>query len=228
MPDHQAIYARHAKRYDELVSREDHVHSILPALQRIRPLDGLDVVELGAGTGRLSCLMAPHVQSLCILDASVHMLRRAIAKFTSSGWHNWRAVAADHRDLPVGNSCADIVVSGWSVCYLATGAPAAWQADLARALQEMKRVVRSGGTILLLETLGTGHTEPQRVLDEYYAYLEGQGFASTWIRTDYRFTSLAEAEELTRFFFGDELAARVGERKWVILPECTGIWWQQL
>ena len=37
--------------------------------------------------------------------------------------------------------------------------------------------------------------------------------------------SLDEAEELTRFFFGDELAARVVEKEWLILPECTGIWW---
>jgi hypothetical protein len=51
------------------------------------------------------------------------------------------------------------------------------------------------------------------------------GFKSTWIRTDYRFASLDEAEALTRFFFGDELAARVVANEWVILPECTGIWW---
>ena len=39
------------------------------------------------------------------------------------------------------------------------------------------------------------------------------------------FESLAEAEELARFFFGDDMADKVLEEKWVILPECTGIWW---
>ncbi|MCC7207638.1 MAG: class I SAM-dependent methyltransferase, partial [Anaerolineae bacterium] len=50
-------------------------------------------------------------------------------------------------------------------------------------------------------------------------------FGSTWVRTDYRFASLAEAERLTRFFFGDALADEVVRRKWVTLPECTGLWW---
>ena len=69
-------------------------------------------------------------------------------------------------------------------------------------------------------------------LADYYTFLQQAGFSSTWIRTDYRFESLAEAESLTRFFFGDELArtleqqcAAVVENGWVILPECTGIWW---
>ena len=52
-----------------------------------------------------------------------------------------------------------------------------------------------------------------------------QGFAYTWIRTDFKFESLAEAAALNRFFFGDEMAQRVIDNNWVILPECTGIWW---
>jgi hypothetical protein len=91
----------------------------------------------------------------------------------------------------------------------------------------MRRVLRPGGTIVVLETLGTGHETPQRLdsLDAYFCYLEEGGFSSTWIRTDYQFVSLDEAEELTRFFFGEDLAAQVTERGQLTLPECTGIWW---
>jgi hypothetical protein len=60
----------------------------------------------------------------------------------------------------------------------------------------------------------------------YYAWLEREhGFSSTWIRTDYRFELVPEAQESTQFFFGDELADRIGQENWAILPECTGIWW---
>ena len=83
--------------------------------------------------------------------------------------------------------------------------------------------------IIMLETLGTGRETPQppnSVLAEYYRWLEhDQGFSAQWIRTDYRFESLDEAVQLTRFFFGDELATTVAAKKWTILPECTGIWW---
>ena len=41
---------------------------------------------------------------------------------------------------------------------------------------------------------------------------------------DYRFGSVAEAEELTEFFFGTSLVERLISTKPVILPECTGVW----
>jgi hypothetical protein len=93
----------------------------------------------------------------------------------------------------------------------------------------MKRVLRPGGTVIILETLGTGCESPHPPSDAlaaYYALLEEEhGFSATWIRTDYRFASLSEAEDLTRFFFGDGLADRVAREGLVTLPECTGIWW---
>jgi ubiquinone/menaquinone biosynthesis C-methylase UbiE len=227
MPDYQEIYCRHAAEYDRLVACEDYEHHILPALQQIRPLKGLDVVELGAGTGRLSCLLAPLVESLTMLDASQHMLDVATAKLERSGLQRWQARVADHRDLPVGDGVADLAISAWSVCHLVVEDPERTAVALAEALGEMRRVLRPGGSIVLLETLGTGHTTPTQLdkLAGYYATLEAAGFCSTWIRTDYQFASLAEAEALTRFFFGEELAARVVENDWVVLPECTGIWW---
>ncbi len=227
MPDDRAIYSQHAAEYDRLVVCEDYQDHILPALQRIRSLEGLDVVELGAGTGRLSCLLAPLVGRLTMLDASQHMLDVATAKLARSGLQHWQARVADHRKLPVEDGVADLAISGWSVCYLVVEDPQHTRAALDETLGEMRRVLRPGGSIVLLETLGTGYTTPTPPdkLAEYYAYLETAGFASTWIRTDYQFASLAEAEALTRFFFGEELAARVVENDWVVLPECTGIWW---
>ena len=92
----------------------------------------------------------------------------------------------------------------------------------------MKRVLRPCGMIMILEGLVWG-TETPRPTDAWAAYhtcLEKEyGFSSTWIRTDYGFESLAEAQELTRFFGGDEPADRVSRENWVIVPECSGIWW---
>ena len=93
----------------------------------------------------------------------------------------------------------------------------------------MKRVLRPGGTVIIVETLGTGSEEPHpptEALAAYYALLEREhGFSRIWIRTDYRFASLPEAEDLTRFFFDDDLADRVATEELVVLPECTGIWY---
>jgi hypothetical protein len=92
----------------------------------------------------------------------------------------------------------------------------------------MARIVRPGGTIILLETLGTNRQTPRPPTPElatFFDWLENaHGFRRTWIRTDYRFASLQEAVELTRFFFGDEMADDIQARGSPVVPECTGIW----
>jgi hypothetical protein len=63
-------------------------------------------------------------------------------------------------------------------------------------------------------------------LEAYFDWLAKSGFERGWIRTDYRFESLDEAVELSSFFFGQEMGAKVRENGWRVLPECTGIWWK--
>jgi len=230
MSDHfQDIYANHADRYEALVRREDYQGNILKALQEIRPLAELDVVEMGAGTGRLTLLLAPLVNSIRAFDGSQPMLDVTVDKLQQSGLANWDAEVADNRALPVADGTVDLSIQGWSFGHFCGWYPDTWRDEIGKAVHEMKRVLRPGGTAIILETLGTGRETPQAPTDgltAYYAWLEHeQGFSATWIRTDYQFDSLGEADALTRFFFGDELADAVVRNKWVILPECTGIWW---
>ncbi len=240
MPDLKDIYARQAGLYDELVAREDYQHNLMAAINRVRPVAGLDVVELGAGTGRLTCMLAPLAKSVRAFDASPAMLAVAAAKLmatpkTAPGGQpqgnraaNWQLRVADHLRLPVADAVADLALAGWSLCYAALDHPDRWRETLTQALDEMRRVLRPGGTCLIIETLGTGYETPHPpgILKDYLAYLTEAGFQTDWIRTDYRFESLAEAERLTRFFFGDELAEQTAREQWQILPECTGLWWK--
>ena len=229
MPDHREIYRHQASEYEFLVSREDYQKNLPRALGRIRPFAGRDVVELGAGTGRLTCMMAPYAHTILVSDISPHMLDLATAKLQKTSLHNWTVTVADNRALPVANRVADISLAGWSLGYYTGWHAESWRKEIGQALAEMKRVLRPRGTVVILETLGTGSEVPAPPTDElttYYAWLEKEhGFSSTWIRTDYRFESLSEAQEATRFFFGDEFAERIDRQNRVILPECTGIWW---
>jgi ubiquinone/menaquinone biosynthesis C-methylase UbiE len=229
LPDYRRIYDAQADLYEQLVSREDHAGNIWRALGQIRSFDGLDVVELGAGTGRLTCMLAPVVRTIRALDISQHMLHAARAKLAQTGLQNWQVTLADNRRLPLAEGIADVSIAGWSLGHLTSWHPETWRHEIGAVLAQMARVLRPGGMIILLETLGTGQTSPRPPHDgltAYYNLLEKErGFASTWIRTDYRFQSLDEAEVLTRFFFGDELADRVIQEGLILLPECTGIWW---
>lgn len=230
MPDYEWIYRQRAAEYDALVTREDYQRNILRTLRQIRPLHGLDVVEMGAGTGRLTRLIAPHARSIAAFDASKAMLDVAAGKLPYLPARNWLLAVADNCCLPARDGIADICVSGWSFGHATGWYPDSWRKVIRLAVAQMIRVLRPGGTAIILETLGTGREMPEPPTDalaEYYRLLEEEhDFRSRWIRTDYRFESVEEAERLARFFFGDALADRVARERLAILPESTGVWYR--
>jgi ubiquinone/menaquinone biosynthesis C-methylase UbiE len=224
------IYQSEGDRYEALIAREDFQGNIRRAIDEIISVDGLDVLDLGAGTGRLTLMLAPRAKSIRAFDASAEMLRVCRERLIAGGLSNWQVDVADHRQLPVRDHSADLVVSGWSVSYLAVWDQAHGTSELDIWLDEMKRVLRPGGMIILLESLGTGNEEPIRLehVESTYQWLDANSFQNKWIRSDYRFESVDEAADLAGFFFGSDMAVRIREKRSNILPECTGVWWKNI
>jgi SAM-dependent methyltransferase len=227
------IFQQYADQYEQLTAHEDYEGNLYAALTAIRSFDQIDVAEWGAGAGRVSALIAPHARSIFAGDLHPHMLHIAAAKYRRHTHLRWQVMAMEHRRAPLPDRVADIALAGWTLCYLGRKyCGETWQQQLTQAIDEMQRVLRPGGTIIIIETLGTGETEPRPMADwfaEYFDFLENSlGFQSTWIRTDLKFDSLDQAAELVSFFFGDEWADKVRDNNWIILPECTGIWWKEV
>ena len=228
--DHEQVYAEQTRRYDRLISREDADRAIPRAIEAVVDPAGLDVIDLGAGTGRLARLLAPKARSVVLLDRSGEMLETAAAGLHEAGHQNWTVRVADQRSLPLADRCADLVVSGWSICYVASSNRPDHRANLAAAMREIERVLRPGGAAVVFETLGTGFTEPSPPgsLADYFRLLEEEhGFDHRSIRTDYRFASPEEARDLSGFFFGEEVFHALGGDDGTVLPECTGVWWRK-
>ena len=228
MVNFKRIYRTRAADYDRMIGREDYQGNILQALQAIVSLSQKSIIDIGSGTGRLARLTAPIASQITALDISPHML--TLAKHSLSNMANCHFAVGDNRRLPLQSVSADIVLAGWSLGHLVGWYPDSWRGEIGRTLSEMHRLLHPNGTIIIFETLGTGRTTPQPPhagLATYYAWLEqAQGFNHQSIRTDYQFASVPEADRLTRFFFGDELANRIVQEKLTILPECTGVWWR--
>jgi len=223
------IYAYISAPYDLLVSKEDYENNIPKALFEIADFLNKDVADLGAGTGRLTCMVAPHSRTITAVDFAADMLKVTGHKLTQMGLTNWKTSVADLRQFPIEDRSLDIVIAGWSVCYVCSTNNEDWKINLQQVMNEFDRVLRPGGTAIILETLGTGHEEPAPpdFLIPYYKALEAQyGFRHRSIRTDYRFDSVGQAEQVCRDFFGDELGDRIKANQTSIVPECTGIWWR--
>ncbi|AFC27409.1 Methyltransferase type 11 [Paenibacillus mucilaginosus 3016] len=227
MPDHEHIYRMKAHLYHRLIAAQPDLSNIM---EELYPGGDLDILDLGAGSGRLTLSLLPRARSLSASDLSPAMLEELVRNVPLSCHSRLMTIAADHRNLPLPDHSFDLIVSGWSLCYLAGSDEPEWEANLKQMMSEIDRLLRPGGTVILFETMGTGYTAPQPppFLLEYYNQLERQyEFGHRWIRTDYTFRSPQEAEELTRFFFGDALADEVRQKGLPIVPECAGVWWKR-
>ena len=226
----QSIYRNQAAQFDRLVAREDMHGNLFAALNDIHPLHGAKVVEFGAGTGRVTRLLSVAVESVYAFDIEASMLHRADSALRLSGMTNWHLAQGDNGRMPVAPRSADLVIEGWSFAHVIGWYPKDWLAHTDAMLAEVERILKPGGTAMLIETMGTGRRHPlapSAKLAQLYDYWQSEcGFSFRWIRTDYHFASPGEADELMRFFFGDELTDSSLDGETVIVPECTGIWWK--
>lgn len=106
-------------------------------LDWLEPPEGLDWLEVGCGTGALSAAVLARAapRSLVAIDPSEGFVAKARADLPDPR-ADFRV--GDARDLPLEDAGRDLVVSALVLNFVP---------DRARALAEMKRVLRPGGTI---------------------------------------------------------------------------------
>lgn len=228
--DYERIYREEPARYDAMVSAED-CDGALPALvAEVAPgLRGSWALELGVGTGRVTRTLLRAGASVRGCEYSPAMLEVARRRLSDEGFpaSALDLVAGDAYALSFGEGWAELAVAGWVFGHALRWHPDDWRARITHALTSMRRALKPGGRMLVIETLGTGSAEPAPPpgLAEYQRWLEDEwGLARRVLRTDYRFASPDEAAESMGFFFGDAMAARIRDERWSRVPECTGAW----
>lgn len=142
--DHAArgYYERNYER-----PRSRHAHNL--ALRRAACLallpegPGQQILDLGCGPGALTFPLLERGHGVISMDASSEMLARMQEHAARLGLEA-RAVRGDAHDLPFASESFDTVVSAGVLEYLP---------DAPRALREIGRVLRPGGTAILTMTL---------------------------------------------------------------------------
>ena len=226
--DHfKEIYTNHASFYEKLISYEDIDNQLLTGIQQKLTFEGKKILDIGTGTGRIPRLVYDQVEAVIGLDLHFSMLKEHAKKIVCKSGQ-WVIAQGDLRELPFPHSCVDIVTAGWAIGHFQSWFPEDRNAQVDVAIQEMERVLKPGGSIIIIETLTTGSeipAPPNEELASYYQRLEHKwGFTRNVIATDYHFPSLQEAIFLIGFFFGENLARKVKANNWVQVPEWTGIW----
>ncbi len=172
---HRARYDRAAADYDRRWARYNELSlDLLRPWIAGRPLGR--VLDVGCGTGNLLPRLAEakSVERYVGLDPSLEMLRVAGARAAASPFPAAR-LSAYAAALPFAPGSFDTAVSASSLHY--------W-ADAAAGLREIRRVLRPGGTLLLLDW--DRSPLPMRLLD-------------AWMRlTGVRYERMYAADEVER------------------------------
>ena len=218
------VYLEKADAYDALIAAEDADGNLARHVRALVP-EGAEVLDVGAGTGRLSRIVGSRASRLELVDRAAPMLEVA-RRHLSAASVPFTIHEADARALPLPDASADVVMAGWVFGHFRHWMPDGWRDEVDGALAEMRRVLRPAGTLVVIETLGTGHETPRvhAAMDEYFEHLErAHGLSRTWLRTDYAFDDSETAARVCGEFFGEALVARIRAEGWARVPECTAI-----
>ena len=142
--DRKALFSKLAPTWDATVRWDEFTSGISRWRRQLVSRAQGDVLEVAVGTGRnLEYYNASNVRSLTCVDFSRKMLEILLAKKEQSGTPfevKLKVGNCSHLDFP--DNSFDTVVDTFGICSFE---------DPVSALQEMKRVCKPGGHVLLLE-----------------------------------------------------------------------------
>jgi ubiquinone/menaquinone biosynthesis C-methylase UbiE len=167
---------------------------------------GSTVLDLGAGTGKLTRALTPRVGRVVAVDPGVNMLAQLRAAVPQA-----EALRGTAESIPLPDACVDGVVCGQSFHWFR-------QAD---ALPEILRVLRSGGGLGLIWNVRDPDDEVQQAVSELMAPLVPAG-RRPMPATVARLAEATSFGDLTSKAFaftqeldGDGLAARIASISFV-------------
>ncbi|MEX1179044.1 MAG: class I SAM-dependent methyltransferase [Nitriliruptor sp.] len=143
-----------AAAYDRVLASSERAGLTARRSELLADLTG-HVVELGAGTGANLVAYGPGIERLTLLEPSTPMADRLRARVATTALDaEVEVLAAPGEALPLPDASVDTVVSTLVLCTVD---------DLARTLDEVDRVLRPGGRLVLIEHVAADDVRTARL-----------------------------------------------------------------
>jgi len=143
----EAFFDQQAESWDtlraQLLDEAAGLWALVPLIPR-----AARVADIGTGTGGMLPFLSEIAESIVAVDISKEMLRHARQRAKSLGLDNVEFVKADLGDLPLDDASVDAAFATLVLHH----AP-----DPRAAVREMARVLRPGGTLVIVDLCAHGH-----------------------------------------------------------------------
>lgn len=220
---HEDIYNSEIDRFISFAQYEDSNHNLENYIKHI-PWEGKSVLEAGIGTGRMTTYYIDKVKEILATDISQNML-----KYCSRRLHEYslkiKYICCPHDDLNKLNlPHYDIFFSAYSLCYLAVEN---MYTDIDSYLDMI--LPEKVNNYIIIENVGI-FSHDDEYIRPFYNYYNAltRRFKYKEIRTDFLFPNIELAVRATDDFFGKDISEKVFDNHRLLVPEITGIWYDDI
>jgi ArsR family transcriptional regulator len=143
----EAFFDQQAESWDalraQLLDQAAGLWALVPLISRAE-----NVADIGTGTGGMLPFLSEIAESIVAVDISKEMLRHARQRARSLGLDNVQFVKADLCDLPLDDASVDAAFATLVLHHVS---------DPGAAVKEMARIVRPGGTLVVVDLCAHTH-----------------------------------------------------------------------
>ena len=172
---------------------------------------GKIVLDAGCGTGKFLPSLEKYADKYIGIDLSSEQLNKAKSK---SQKDNSIFIKSNLADITLEDNSVDLIISTWVLGTILD------LDERSKCLDELKRVLKSGGQIILVENDLNSEFEEIRNRDKdsrtknYNNWILSNNFVvDKRINTYFSFNSVSEAKKCFEIIYGEEIANKIKNRK---------------
>jgi SAM-dependent methyltransferase len=203
--------------HDRLTAAIDPDRKVLQALERIVPLSGKRIADIGTGIGHFPMLLARRTARIYGIESDPALLAEARHRATAAHQPNIRIVEGEPTRLPLRSGAVDVVLTA-----------NIWPDDTSLpAIAEGLRVIRPGGRLVVIGYYGRDDVasllEPETVALSLEATQRRTGW---WLRNGFKIKVVHARFDVSDAQLAHELLPRLyGDRgrAWLMAPHAASL-----